>query len=311
MHRDESEETVAQLAGGWLAALRTGYAAMNSTADPPGSCTASAIDTGTKSRVLDEEWQAERSMDALSRFLEPENADNSRSPQNAIFQPRLNRAGDGMEIFSSIRADSDNSVSPAISSPSPTDMSVNVAATMHLSHPTHAINAVSSALAHSAPRRLSLALAAAANLSSSRCSLPSSTSTESLSLLPSNRNTSPALRPSSQGHLNSRSHLSQAFKTESCLSTYLDGGETLSRQSSESVTSPTVEGADNTTVHIESLSEPNKDDRNGYVVDPGPKSTVVIRSKSSKPFKTITSIKDSSKHCNNPDVYHEAAVEGK
>ncbi|KAJ3386975.1 hypothetical protein HDU80_000268, partial [Chytriomyces hyalinus] len=162
-------------------------------------------------------------------------------------------------------------------------------------------------------------------------------------------NASPALRPSSQGHLNSRSHLSQSFKTESCLSTYLNGGETLSRRSSESVASPTVEGADNTTVDIESLSESNKDERNGYVVDRAPlplqrnrsnslltfkkqaastaktisngtrhtllkpthsagsKSTVVIRSQSSKPFKTITSIKDSSKHYNNPDVYHEAA----
>ncbi|KAI8828530.1 hypothetical protein BJ741DRAFT_420329 [Chytriomyces cf. hyalinus JEL632] len=187
MHRDESEETVAQLAGGWLEALRTGHTALNSTADSPGSCMVSAIDTETKSRVPDDEWQAERSMDALSRFLDPENANNSRSQQNAIFQPRSNRAEDGVERFSSIRADLDNSVSPAISSLSPTDMSVNVAATMHLSHPAHAINAVSSALAHSAPRRLSLVLAAAANLSSSRCSLPSSTSTESLSLLSSNR----------------------------------------------------------------------------------------------------------------------------
>ncbi|KAI8830103.1 hypothetical protein BJ741DRAFT_621108, partial [Chytriomyces cf. hyalinus JEL632] len=48
-------------------------------------------------------------------------------------------------------------------------------------------------------------------------------------------------------------------KTESCLPTYLDGGETL-------VTPPTVENVDNTTAHIGFLSDSNKDVRNGDVV---------------------------------------------
>ncbi|KAJ3230839.1 Metallothionein expression activator [Chytriomyces hyalinus] len=240
MQKLENDDAAAAIAGGWLAALGMGHVDRGPAPGSSSSCTVSASGSDPEVRDSSAGVQA-NSIDVLSQFLAadstlPQNVNKVHSHQPTSSQLQRSHSEETvMNLFK--KRESEPSLSPTESSPSLVETATNLTEAMYLSQPTHAINAISSTLAHSAPRRLSLALAAAANLSSSRSSLPSSTSTESLSLLSSNGNTSPPLYTTTQGHWSQQSHRPRQFQFESQQYLFSHGTEGFAAASSASTVS--------------------------------------------------------------------------